>query len=158
MTASLFLRERLAIFLLLAGCSVGGGDAQRLGTAFCAAVVAHDESAATALMTPAVQAQIRSLRAFDADFRRQRPGDKPPLGDGLRLTAFPDAVTGCRVTTENPLQIVLHYAPAGAPNDGWRDRLLLVKSADGRLQIGDIAFGSDNRVRLRGWLAESMVG
>jgi hypothetical protein len=147
----------VAAALGLAACSAGTAEAERIGTAFCAAVTARDAVAATALMTPQLQAQIARLRAFDLRFRAKRPGDKPPLGDGLRLTAFPDAVTGCRVEAETALTVVVAYVPAGVPDGGWRDRLLLVRNAEGDLQVGDIAFAGDNRVRLRGWLNEAMT-
>lgn len=128
-----------------------------MGRAFCAAATAHDEVAATAMMTPELQAQIARLRAFDARFRQQRPGDTPPLADGLRLTAFPDAVARCDVTVETPLEAVLHFVPAGAPTAGWRDRLLLVRTPQGALRVGEIAFAGDNRVRLRRWIDEAMT-
>ncbi len=146
-----------AVLALVAGCADGSADAERIGKAFCAAATARDEPAATAMMTPELQDQIARLRAFDARFRRQRPGDKPPLGDGLRLTAFPDAVASCRVTVESPLQVVVRYVPSGSAEGGWADRLLLVRSPGKALRVGDIAFAGDNRVRLRNWLGEAMT-
>ena len=143
--------------VLLTGCADRSAEAMRLGAAFCTAVIARDEGAATALMSQELQVQVAELRAFDARFRRQRPGDAPPLGDGLRLTAFPVAVTDCRVTVETPLQLILHHRRAGDGDAGWNDRLLLVRSSDGNLRVGDIAFASDERVRLRGWLHEAMT-
>lgn len=146
------------VLLALAGCASRSAEAERFGTAFCGAASARDEAAATAMMTPELQAQIARLRAFDAEFRRQRPGDKPPLGDGLRLTAYPDAVAGCTVTMVTPLELMVHYQPAGAAGGGWDDRLLLVRTPQHGLRIGEIAFAGDNRVRLRRWLDEAMIG
>ena len=151
------IRVLLAAAVLLAGCTAGTADAERLGAAFCTAVIARDEAAATAMMSVALQGQIAALRAYDAQFRQQRPGDTPPLGDGLRLTAFPDAVTDCRVTVETPLQLIVHHRATGDVDARSNDRLLLVRDAKGDLRVGDIAFASDNRVRLRGWLNEAMT-
>jgi hypothetical protein len=146
-----------SLLVLIAGCTDGSADAERLGEAFCAAAMARDEAVATAMMTPELQDQVARVRAFDARFRRQRPGDKPPLGDGLRLTAFPDAVASCGVTVESPLQVVVRYIPSGSPDGDWADRLLLVRGPGTALRVGDIAFAGDNRVRLRRWLDEAMV-
>ena len=143
--------------LALEGCTSGTAEAERLAAAFCTAASTRDETAATAMMTAGMQSQIADVRAFDARFRVRRPGDKPPLGDGLRLTAYPDAVTDCRVTVESPLQVSLHYIPAGAPTAGWNDRLLLVRTTGGDLRVGKIAFAGDTRVRLRNWLDEAMT-
>jgi hypothetical protein len=145
--------------LMLAGCSSdASAEAERLGRAYCRIVMDGDEAGAEALMTPALRAQIAGLRAFDARFRADRPGDAPPLDHGLRLAAYPDVPQDCDVTVETPARVIMTYVPKGDPGAFWRDRLLLVRSGDGRLTIGDIEFGTDTRVRLRAWINESTAG
>ncbi len=143
-----------AIFLLLAGC--GGINAlpaaQKIGRDYCAAVVAKDEAAALALMSPNLQMRVAKLRAIDAAFRAAHPGEKPPLGDGLRLTAFPDAVQACKADAVIPTSTTLTYAPTGDPKAVWHDRLLLVQGRDGRLVIDDIAYAPDEKQLFSGWL------
>ncbi len=125
-----------------------------LAEAFCAAVKAGDEAAAEALMTAELQAAIAALRASDATFRQTYPGDKPPLGDGLRLTAFPDYPESCIPSEASSESVVLTYAPAGAPEAIWRDQLLLVPTGDG-VRIADILYAPDGTGRFSGWLADS---
>jgi hypothetical protein len=126
----------------------------RVGEAFCAAVRASDEAAAQALMTAELQSAVADLRASDAAFRNASPTEKPPLGDGLRLTAFPDYPESCTVSEATSESVVLTYAPAGAPDAIWRDQLLLVP-VDGALRIADILYAPDGTYRFSSWLADS---
>ncbi len=125
-----------------------------VGEAFCAAVRASDEAAAEALMTAELQSAVAALRTSDAEFRSASPTEKPPLGDGLRLTAFQDYPESCTVSEATSESVVLTYAPAGAPDAVWRDQLLLVP-VDGGLRIADILYAPDGVYRFSGWLAES---
>jgi hypothetical protein len=125
-----------------------------VGLAFCAAVRASDEAAAEELMTAELQSAVAELRASDAAFRNASPTEKPPLGDGLRLTAFPDYPESCTVSEATSESVVLTYAPAGAPDAIWRDQLLLVP-VDGALRIADILYAPDGTYRFSSWLADS---
>jgi hypothetical protein len=130
--------------LALAACSgaeTGRPEAEALGKRFCAAVMAGDEGAAVALMTPALQAKVAKLRAFDAGWRQRNPTEKPPLGDGLRLTAWQDAPQSCTPEVAADGSVLLTYVPAGVPTERWQDRLVLT---DGRPpRIADIGYDRD---------------
>ena len=150
-------RGALAMVLLAPAPAARAGDdaARTLATAFCAAVRASDETAAEALMTPALQAAIAALRASDARYRTTFPDDKPPLGDGLALTAYQDYPESCTPEQVSATSVVLAYVPAGAPGEVWRDRLELVALADGSLRVADILYAPDGTRRFSGWLTEA---
>lgn len=150
-------RSRAAVLLpalVLSGC-IGRTDLQSeaLARQFCAAVLKGDEAAAVALMTPDLQVQVTELRRLDAGWRERNPDQKPPLGDGLRLTAWQDAPGTCTPGMPGRYRIELTYTPAGAPADQWRDTLVLVRVA-GDLMVADIEFDPKSGGSLRGWVNE----
>lgn len=125
---------------------------QRLAEAFCAAVRASDEPAAEAMMAPALREGIATLRVADAAFIAANPDDKPPLGNGLRLTAFPDYPESCtpEAITETGADLV--YQPAGVAGGAWRDRLEVVPGPDGQPLLSDIRYAPDLSARFSTWL------
>jgi hypothetical protein len=144
-----------ALVLLPALPVLADPAAGAIGQAFCNAVRASDEPAAEALMTPDLQAAILRLRAADASFRATWPEDKPPLGDGLRLTAFPDGLDSCTPEAATAEGVDLVYAPGGDPGATWRDRLVLVAAPDGGLLVADVLYAPDRTARFSDWLAEA---
>jgi hypothetical protein len=125
---------------------------QRLAEAFCAAVRASDEAAAEALMAPSLREGIAALRVANEAFLLAYPGDKPPLGNGLRLTAYQDYPESCvpeAVTVEGA---VLVYQPAGVIGGAWRDRLEVGAGPDGKPLVTDILYAPDLAQRFSDWL------
>jgi hypothetical protein len=154
----ILVRAALALVLLSpAPARAEDASALTLAAAFCAAVRASDEAAAEALMPPELQAAIAALRDSDARFRTAYPGDKPPLGDGLALTAYQDYPESCTPEEVSSASVVLAYVPAGAPDGVWRDQLELVTLSDGSLRVADIRYAPDGNRRFSGWLAEAAV-
>lgn len=150
-------RSRAAVLLpalVLAGC-IGRTDLQSeaLARQFCAAVLKGDETAAVALMTPDLRLQVEQLRRMDAEWRARNPDQKPPLGDGLRLTAWQDAPGSCTPGPPGRYRIELTYTVASAPDDAWRDTLVLVRVA-GDLKVADIDFEPKSGGSLRSWITE----
>ncbi len=131
--------------------------AETVARAFCEAVLRSDEPAAEALMTPELRAAIVQLHMADAAFRIAHPDDKPPLGDGLRLTAFPDGVQGCTPEAVTADTAVLVYAPGIDPAALWRDLLVLAPAADGRVLVADILYAPDQTAGFAAWLADAMT-
>lgn len=151
----LFLLFVPALVAMSAPSAQASQTAEAVARAFCAAVRGSDEPAAEALMTPALQAAIARLRAADADYRALFPQDKPPLGDGLRLTAYPDGVLDCRPDAATPDSIDLVYTPGIDPSATWRDRLVLTISPDGAVQVAEILYAPDQTRRFTDWLEEA---
>jgi hypothetical protein len=143
--------------LLTAACAgaPAADPAETMGKRFCAAVMAGDEAAAVSLMVPDLQAEVAKLRAFDAGWRARNPGEKPPLGDGLRLTAWQDAPQSCTPGPGAAGTVVLTYAPASAPADLWRDTLVLAGA--GTPRVTDIRYEPRTGGNFRAWVAEAMA-
>lgn len=142
------------LFFILAGPAQADGPAsvQRLAEAFCAAVRASDEAAAEALMTPALRDGIAALRVANAAFIAENPGDKPPLGNGLRLTAYQDYPESCTPEAVTDVGAVLVYQPAGVTDGAWRDRLEVEAAPDGQPLVSDILYAPDLTDRFSSWL------
>jgi hypothetical protein len=125
---------------------------QRLAETFCAAVRASDEAAAEALMTPALREGIAALRVANEAFLAANPGDKPPLGNGLRLTSYQDYPESCTPEAVTEAGAVLVYQPAGVTDGAWRDRLEVVTGPDGQPLLSDILYAPDLTDRFSDWL------
>jgi len=152
-----------AVFLLLAGCAASPVElgraepeqARAIGEEFCAAAGQRDEARAERLMTSALRAAIADLRRFDSAWRARNPGHKPPLADGLRLTAFPDSARSCVPEAATSGGVTLVYRPKGSADGAWKDRLILVRAPDGRLLVSDIRYDGAVGGALRSWITEA---
>lgn len=127
-------------------------EVHRLAEAFCAAVRAGDEAGAEALMSPTLRDGIAALRVANKAFLAANPGEKPPLGNGLRLTAYPDYPESCTPEAVTETGTVLAYQPAGAADGAWRDRLEIETGPDGKAVISDILFAPDLADQFSDWL------
>ena len=149
------------IALTLAGLAAAAEEAAAapdpasLARQFCDALRAGDQAGAEALMSAELQAAIARLRKADADYRIAYPQDKPPLGDGLRLTAFPDGLESCTPETVSAESADLVFAPGSDPSATWRDRLVLVATPDGGVLVADILYAPDQTARFSDWLADA---
>lgn len=130
-------------------------DPIALAERFCNAVRASDEASAEALMSPNLQDAIARLRLADAEFRIAYPDDKPPLGDGLRLTAFPDGLESCGAKAASAEGVDLVYAPGSNPSVTWQDRLVLMTAPDGGVLVADILYAPNQTARFSDWLSEA---
>ena len=149
----LFHMGFLLAFLAAPAQASDTADVQRLAEAFCAAVRAGDEAAAEALMLPTLRKGIDALRVANDAFLLAYPGDKPPLGNGLRLTAYQDYPESCIPETVTRDGAVLVYQPAGVIGGAWRDRLEVAPGPDGRPLVSDILYAPDLAQRFSDWLA-----
>ena len=125
---------------------------QRLAEAFCAAVRASDEAAAEALMTQELRDGVAALRIVNEAFVAENPGEKPPLGNGLRLTAYQDYPESCTPEAVTDLGAELVYQPAGVTDGAWRDRLEVVEGPGGQPLVSDILYAPDLAERFSAWL------
>ena len=129
---------------------------QALADAWCRAVMAMDEAAATALMTPDLQQDVALARIANAAFATAHPGEKPPLGDGLPLTAFADAVGGCMVSDLTPQGALMTFTAAGTGTGSaagsamasWTDALEFVPGPGGALLLSDVLYAPERMVRM----------
>lgn len=159
MPTSRIIVALLFLLVLPAGCA---GLEQRdtaaagaLTRDWCTALTRGREDEAEALMTAPLRRLVREARVADARFRAASPGDKPPLGDGLRLAAFPDGHDRCTPEAVGPAGATLAIEPAGRPDAAWRDRLEFRREADGRLLVSDIRYAPDGTERFSDWLRQA---
>ena len=110
-------------------------------------MIASDEAKAKLLMTDALRAAVSRARAASNAFEAAHPGDKPPLGDGLPLAAYPDAPAKCIPGAPQGKTIALVYTFADAA-PGWQDRLVIERT-DAGPRIADVLFAPDFRHGLR---------
>jgi hypothetical protein len=132
---------------------------QELAALWCTAAWQHDDVAATELMAPSLQELVARATEASAAFALRFPDEKPPLGDGLPLSAFPDPTQECRAESLSAEEIVLLYTPLPSGEGQWRDKLLL-ESIPGtgdpnQVLVADILFDLPRGHRLSGWLIEA---
>ena len=144
----------LALAGLVASMAAAEPNTDSLALRFCEAVRSSDEALAETLMNPDLQAAIARLRLADAEFRIAYPGDKPPLGDGLRLTAYPDGLDSCTPVAVTADSADLVYVPGSDPSATWQDRLVLMATPDGGVLVADILYAPDRTARFSDWLSE----
>jgi hypothetical protein len=159
---TIFRRKIATIALLvLGGCATSiSSHAGVAGVAqsFCAAIIANDEAKAEGLMSDSLRDAIAKARVASRAFEMANPGDKPPLGDGLPLAAYPDVPSNCRPSDVSANSVALSYEFADDPKAGWQDRLVVEQSAAGTILISDILYGPDHQERLSAVLAEIARG
>lgn len=126
-----------------------------LGERYCEAVIDNDEGAAEILMTDSLRSLIAQARAANAAFQREHPGEKPPLGDGLPLAAFPDRPVSCRIAGATSTGFMIEYHLPGEEGN-WVDELVVRREDSGVTQIDDVRFAPERRKTLREGLAQSL--
>jgi hypothetical protein len=144
---SLFMPLLVAILPLAQPArAASDADAQALVEAWCQAVMTRNEVAAVGLMSPDLQAAVAEARTASDAFAASHPDEKPPLGDGLPITSFPDGVSECTgetVTTAGAM--ITLSAGAGAT---WTDSLAFLTGPDGALKVADIYYAPDHVISL----------
>ncbi len=125
-----------------------GSAAKALTDAWCQAVIALDDAAATALMSAELKQDVALARAASDAFAAAHPDEKPPLGDGLPLTAFPDKVEHCEASEVEPSGALMTFsaAPGGAAT--WTDRIEFAPGPEGRLLVGDVLYAPERVIRM----------
>jgi hypothetical protein len=125
-----------------------------LADAWCAAVMAFDENAAVALMTPELQTAVALARAASDAYASTHQDEKPPLGDGLPITSYPDSVQGCTADSLSPSGMLMTFTPAGDGTGAWQDRIDFAPGPDGTLRIANVYYAPDQVIGLSDALRE----
>lgn len=151
------MNTRKAIWAgIIAGCVVACANilimtatkptsAEMAAAKFCRAVVADSDWRAKMIMTDDLKAQWRAAEKQNAAIQRANPGEKPPLGDGVQLASFPDAMPECVVgkvakRADSTVVSINRMDPAN-PSANWTDRIV-VKQVGNAWLIDDIQFPS----------------
>lgn len=87
----------------------------------------------------AISAALERNHALQAE----TPDEKPPLGDGVPWTSFPDRPDGCTIGAADmdgdSATLPVTYGFAGAPDAAYTDTLVL-RHEDGAWRIADVVF------------------
>ena len=140
---------------MLFGCTtvqIGNSDVEAVAKSYCVAMIANDEAKAEMLLSDSLRLAITKARETNRLFEAAHPGDKPPLGDGLPLTAYTDQPSKCTPTNMRDGSVTLRYELAYGPEADWQDKLIFETSTGGA-KIADVLFGPEHKHTLSQALA-----
>jgi hypothetical protein len=116
---------------------------------FCMARIVGDMRLAEPYFTAELSYAIEKAMAQNAVIQKQHPDEKPPLGDGVPWSSWPDAAAECVVdyaaAKATPAEIPVTYTDAGEPKTSWSDTLVLLQ-VEGEWKLDDIAYGVGGRL------------
>lgn len=122
------------------------------GAQFCEAVLADNDRKIKRLATDDLRSAWNDAVKKNNEIAKANPDEKPPPGDGVPVSAFPDAMPVCEVAKVMPkadgaLVDIRHILPED-PKAGWTDRLVLKQEGAAWL-IDDVLFPPSGRNGLR---------
>lgn len=101
----------------------------QIGEVFCMSVQTGDAAPALALSSPVLATAIAHAEARNDVIARSYPDEKPPLGDGIPWTSFPDYPGICEVgaveISGDTTTVAIHYGFPEDPGITYQDRLAL---------------------------------
>lgn len=153
-------RTRIASFaLLLSAPAFAQSPAitpEQLGEIFCLARVADDMAPVDGLLTPGLRAAIAEAAEKNADIAARYPDEKPPLGDGVPWSSWPDyspdCAPGAAELMMDEARIAISYRFPDEPAADYTDYLWL-RLVDEPLtnrrvwRIDNLAYGTDGDLR-----------
>ena len=105
---------------------------EQIGQIFCIGRLGNDMSPVSGVMNDDLAALIDDAFAESNAYLEAHPGDKPPMGDGVRWSSFPDYADGCTVGDESirdlVAYVVINYTFSDYPEANYADTLMLLPS------------------------------
>lgn len=105
---------------------------EQIGQIFCIGRLGNDMSPVSGVMTDDLGPLIDDAFARSNQYLIDHPGDKPPMGDGVRWSTFPDYADGCTVGDASirdlVAYVVINYTFSDAPVANYSDTLMLLPS------------------------------
>ena len=83
---------------------------QQVAQIFCISRIGNDMAPVEGLLTVGLRSAIADAELRNASIGQERPGDKPPLGDGIPWQAMPDRADQCR---PGPVAFMMDAANVG---------------------------------------------
>ena len=126
-------------------------DTFHLGAHFCGFVQDGEKvMRLDALITPSLAVAISEALARSDAMQAASPDEKPPLGDGIPWTSWPDRPDTCTIgaadISADQATLPITYAFEGAPDAAYTDILLLSREV-GTWRINDILLADEQRLR-----------
>lgn len=129
MHAAVLALALLAATPIASQAQTTGLSPTQLGEIFCISMLSGDEAPARALSSPVLLTAIAYAEARNDVIARAAPDEKPPLGDGIPWTSFPDYAGICTVgdiaTSAGVTTVAIHYAFPEDSSVTYVDRLAL---------------------------------
>lgn len=130
---------------------------QQIGGIFCLAHLGNDDAILGGVLTDELRTQIAYSEARNATIADANPDEKPPLGDGIPWSSFPDHADTCStgsIAVENGVaRVVIQYGFAADPSADYSDTLVLKQMphgydpSTGIWRIDDVAYTVDGTLR-----------
>lgn len=141
------LSHFIVLAFFLASKPILAGDAMdtfHLAASFCSFVQnGKIGSTVEKLATPALAEAIDRAMARNAAIQAGAPDEKPPLGDGIPWTSWPDRPNGCTIdaitVSGERASLPISYGFADASIAPFTDTLVLQRTPGGR-RIDDVMF------------------
>lgn len=104
---------------------------EQIGQIFCIGRLGNDMSPVSGVMNDDLGALIDDAFARSNAYLDDHPGDKPPMGDGVRWSSFPDYADGCTVGEDAEIRdlvayVVINYTFSDYPEANYSDTLMLL--------------------------------
>lgn len=104
---------------------------EQIGQIFCIGRLGNDMSPVSGVMNDDLGALIDDAFARSNAYLDDHPGDKPPMGDGVRWSSFPDYADGCTVGEDAQIRdlvayVVINYTFSDYPEANYSDTLMLL--------------------------------
>ena len=104
-----------------------------LGSAFCVAMT-DGTADPLDLLTPSLNEAIEVAMARNAELQAAAPDEKPPLGDGVPWSSWPDKPDTCETEVteayDGAAMVNVTYGFAGAPEATYTDTLILLQQGE----------------------------
>ena len=145
-------RNLLFIAVTLA-CSTqahgGGATPLAVAEAFCATMVSGTTDPVT-LASPGLAGIVETALARNAELQAATPDEKPPLGDGVPWSSWPDKPDTCvaeaGATADGRAEYAVTYGFTSTPDARYADILVLSEGPDG-WAIDDVILIDNQRLR-----------
>lgn len=122
-----------------------------LGARFCGLVQEGEQSIMIdTLLSPSLATAVSAALARNDAIQAAAPDEKPPLGDGIPWTSWPDRPDTCTIgaaaLSEDEAILPISYGFANAPDAAYTDRLVLVNEG-GTWRVDDVILIDEQHLR-----------
>lgn len=130
---------------------------EQIGAIFCMSRTGNDDGILTGLLSDELRTLIDYAEARNQTIAAAHPDEKPPLGDGIPWTSFPDYAATCQAATvaieSDSARVAIGYGFPEAPDADYTDTLVLTRAVHpanpdaGVWRIDDIHYATTGTLR-----------
>lgn len=158
------MRRLALVFAALPLIFVGPAQAEmatvspaQIGEIFCIARTGNDDGLLVGALHPELHELIETALAISEEAAKAHPDEKPPLGDGIPWSSFPDYAAECSIgsvsVADETAKVTVQYGFPASRDADYADTLLLVEvphpydDATKIWRISDIAYTPSGTLR-----------